>query len=167
MGARALLPVLMVVLAAGSLAAQEKQGSKAPPAEPQSPHAYNITPEEKDRKNPVRFTDASVERGKKIFMSQCAVCHGDKGDGKGEVAAEMKIQPPDFTKPDTLSKRTDGELFAIIGTGSAKMPGQATRMQDREKWQVINYLRSLAGKVPAKATEKERDEEQNIQSFPQ
>jgi mono/diheme cytochrome c family protein len=167
MRARALLPVLTMALVVGSLAAQEKQGAKPSPSTVQSPHAYNITPEEKDRKNPVRFTDASVERGKKIFTSQCAACHGEKGDGKGELAAEMKIQPADLTKPDTLSKRTDGELFAIIGTGSEKMPGQGTRMQDRQKWQVINYLRSLEGKTPAKATQQERDEEQNIQSFPQ
>jgi mono/diheme cytochrome c family protein len=166
MRAKALLPVLTVVLMAAGLAGQEKQPSKAGAAA-QSPHTYNITPGEKDRTNPVRLTDTSVERGKKIFASQCAACHGDKGDGKSELAAEMKIQPADLTKPDLLDRRTDGELFAIIGTGSEKMPGQASRMQDRERWQVINYLRSLEGKTPAKATQKESDEEQNIQSFPQ
>jgi len=68
MTAKALLPVLTVVLMAAGLAGQEKQPSKAGAAA-QSPHTYNITPGEKDRTNPVRLTDASVERGKKIFAS--------------------------------------------------------------------------------------------------
>jgi mono/diheme cytochrome c family protein len=166
MRVKALLLVLTLPLAAAVLRGQEKHSPKAT-STAQSPHTFNITPEDKDRANPVRFTDASVQRGKKIFNSQCASCHGDKGDGKSELAREMKIQPADLTKPDMLQKRTDGELFAIIASGSDVMPGQATRMQEREKWQVINYLRSLEGKTPAKATQKESDEEQNIQSFPQ
>src|SRR5579872_4550411 len=99
MRAKALLPILAVVLAAITLAAQGNKPSKTNGAA-QSPHTYNITPEEKDRANPVRLTDASVVRGKKIFNSQCAACHGDKADGKSDLAAEMKIQPADLTKPD-------------------------------------------------------------------
>lgn len=166
MNAKTLLPVLTVALAASSLVGQANKPAKATAAA-QSPHTYNITQEAKDRANPVRLTDASVERGKKIFNSQCAACHGDKANGKSELAAEMKIQPADLTKADLLDKRTDGELFAIIASGSDIMPGSGTRMQEREKWQLINYLRSLEGKTPAKATQKESDEEQNIQSFPQ
>ena len=72
----------------------------------------------------MKFTEFSVERGKKIFTTQCALCHGTKGDGKGELAADMKLSLPDFTKPDTLKERTDGELFAIIGAGKEPMPAQ-------------------------------------------
>ena len=71
-----------------------------------------------------------MDRGKKIYATQCALCHGDKGDGKGELAADMKLNVPDFTKPDTLKDRTDGELFAIIGTGKDPMPSQG-RPPDR------------------------------------
>lgn len=100
-----------------------------------------------------------MERGKKLFQTQCAMCHGEKGDGKGELAAEMKIQPPDFTKPETPKNRTDGELFTIIDTGSDIMPGQGKRMRDRHKWEIVNYLRALGGKTPEKSTQKELDED--------
>lgn len=124
----------------------------------QIPHNYNITPEQAAKKNPVRFTDFSVANGKKIFSTQCAMCHGKDADGKGDpdLLAEIKASPPDLTKPDTLKKRTDGELFAIITTGSDTMPGQTDRMHATHKWDVINYLRSVAGKAPEKATEEER-----------
>jgi mono/diheme cytochrome c family protein len=138
--------------------AEANQAANAPAA--QVPHIFNITPEQAAKKNPVRFTDYSVGVGKKIFSTQCAMCHGNNGDGKGDpdLLAEIKASPPDFTKADTLKKRTDGELFAIITSGSDTMPGQTDRMQAKTRWQVINYLRSLAGKAPDKATEEERQE---------
>jgi mono/diheme cytochrome c family protein len=115
--------LLVLVLVAGCLWAQEKK--ETPPASgasstqaPAAPHPAAITAEDKARKNPVKFNEVSVDRGKKIFTTQCALCHGAKGDGKGELAADMKLTVPDFTKPDTLKDRTDGEIFAIIGTGN-------------------------------------------------
>jgi len=156
------LSILILGLAMGTYWAQEKQPSKQEPpaaAGPASPHNYNITQADKDRKNPVRFTDLSVERGKKLYTSHCEMCHGEKGDGKGDLAKDMNIQPADFTKPELLSKRTDGELFAIIGSGSDTMPGEKDRMPDKQRWQIVNYLRLLEGKTPAKATDEERASE--------
>jgi len=131
-----------------------------------SPHDYVISPEAAAKKNPIRFTDVSVNRGKKVFDTQCALCHGQKGDGKGDLAKDMSLTLPDFTQADTLSKRTDGELFAILGTGKEPMPTQKGRMPEPQMWNVVNYLRSLTGKVPAKATPKEAADE-NIVLIPQ
>jgi len=71
----------------------------------------------------------------------------------------LKISPPDLTKPETLKKRTDGELFAIITSGSGKMPGQEKRMTERHKWHLVNYLGALGGKIPEKPTAKEPEED--------
>ena len=135
------------------------------PAQPAGPHVFTISPEDAARKNPVKFTEVSVERGKKIYGTQCAMCHGEKGDGKGEIVQEMGIKPPDFTDSETLKKRTDGELFAIIGQGSSVMPSQGKRLSDTHRWQVVNYLRALSGAKPEKSTGKEPEE--NIILVPQ
>jgi mono/diheme cytochrome c family protein len=166
---------LVILLTVSGFGAQEKQEKKeqpapapAPTASAQgapAPHDFTISAEDKARKNPVRFTEVSVERGKKVYQTQCALCHGSKGDGKGEMVEEMKINPPDFSKPETLKGRTDGELFAIIGTGKDPMPGQGGRMTDQHRWNLVNYLRSLAGKAPEKATGKEPEE--NVILVPQ
>ena len=52
---------------------------------PSIPHSYNITPEDRARKNPTRFNEVTVTRGKKIYLTQCAMCHGTKADGKGDL----------------------------------------------------------------------------------
>ena len=161
---------LILVLAAGCLWAQEQKETPPPTgaattAAPAAPHPATISAEDKARKNPIKFGEVSVDRGKKIYATQCALCHGDKGNGKGELASDMKLTLPDFTKPDTLKDRTDGELFTIIGTGQDPMPPQAGRMTDERRWNLVNYLRALSGKVPEKSTGKEPEE--NIILVPQ
>lgn len=154
---------LALVLVAGCLWAQEKRDS-APPADsgvaatPASPHPTTISADEKARKNPLQFNEVSVGRGKKIYTTQCALCHGEKGNGKGELASDMKLALPDFTKPDTLKNRTDGELFAIIGGWKDPMPSQAGRLTDTHRWNLVNYLRAVSGNAPAKATGNEPEE---------
>ena len=167
--AKALWPVLVLFVVGAGLLAQEKKGeaqgsagSTPQAAATASPHNYVISPEDAARKNPIKFTDASVNRGKKVFATQCALCHGDKGDGKSDLAKEMALTPPDFTQPDSLAKRTDGELFAIVANGKDPMPSQKGRMPDPQIWNLVNYLRSLGGKVPDKATEKEAADENVI-----
>lgn len=152
-----------LILVAGCLWAQEKKEA-TPPADtsaaatPASPHPATISAEDKARKNPVKFTDVSVERGKKIYNTQCALCHGDKGDGKGGLATDMKLDLPDFTKPDTLKNRTDGELFAIIGSWKDPMPSQSGRLSETHRWNLVNYLRAVSGNVPAKSAGNEPEE---------
>jgi mono/diheme cytochrome c family protein len=163
--------LFMVSLGTSSFLAQEKQPpQEKPPAAPTTaapatttvPHTYQISQEQKERKNPVRLTDFSAGLGKKHFLTDCAMCHGENADGKGDLAVEMKLHPPDLHKPEVLGKRTDGELFVIISGGSDTMPGENTRMTEKQRWQIINYLRTLEGKTPAKATDKEKEEEGTV-----
>src|SRR5271157_6076185 len=105
---KALWAVLVFCMAGGTFLAQEKKAetqssgaSSSTAATPSSPHDFVISPEDAARKNPIKFTEASVDRGKKVFKTQCALCHGEKGDGNGDLAKEMTLTLSDFTKPDT------------------------------------------------------------------
>jgi len=162
--------VLVLLLLSVGMWAQEKKEAEptdknAAAAAPAEPHPAAPSAEDKARKNPVKFTEASVAKGKKRYTTQCALCHGENGNGKGEVAADMKLTLPDFSSPEALKDKTDGELFAIIGTGKDPMPGQGGRMKDQERWDLVNYLRSLSGKTPEKSTAKEPEE--NVILVPQ
>jgi mono/diheme cytochrome c family protein len=171
MSSRILFALWVVVLWAGHAWAQEqKKPEEAAPSQPGATApapapTYNLTPEDVARKNPVKRTQVSVDRGKKLYLTQCALCHGAKGDGKGELVEEMKINPPDLTKPDPPTKRTDGEWFAIISQGGGAMPGQGARMKDREKWDLVNFLRSFGGKSVEKSSGNEPEE--NVILVPQ
>jgi mono/diheme cytochrome c family protein len=74
------------------------------------------------------------------------MCHGKTGDGKGDVAADMKLKMNDETNPATLKDRTDGELFYIIQKGKDQMPPEGSRVKDEAIWDMVNYVRFLAKK---------------------
>ncbi len=142
---------------------KEKPAQTSPPAAQQAPaapahHTFVITPEDEALKNPLRFSEISVERGKKLFQTQCAMCHGDKGDGKGDLAQEMHLKLVDFTQPDALKNRTDGALHAIIASGNGIMPAEGKRLNDTHIWEIVNYLRALGGAKPLKSTQKEMEQ---------
>lgn len=123
----------------------------------QQPSQANATPqkapimiplEASHRANPVKPTPESLAHGKKWWAIDCAMCHGQNGDGKGETASEMKLQIPDFTEPATLKDRSDGDLVYLIQNGHQDMPPEGTRLKPEEYWDVVNYVRSLAKAKP-------------------
>lgn len=95
--------------------------------------------------NPVKPTPESLAHAKTLYGIDCAICHGQKGDGKGEVVDDLKLKIRDFTDPAVLKARTDGELFYIIKNGDSarKMPAEGPRAKDDDIWALVNYLRSL------------------------
>jgi mono/diheme cytochrome c family protein len=115
------------------------------------PPGYTIPAQDVQRPNPVKPTEASIAAGAKFYSSQCAMCHGKDGDGKGDLAVQLELKMPDYRKPESLAPFTDGELFYIFTNGMGKMVGEGNRSPDEKKWNVINYLRSLS-----KGNEKEK-----------
>ncbi len=153
--------VCLLFLTLGVFWAQEKQpqqstepGQATSSATTPPAHQFVVTPEDKARKNPEKFTEESVEKGKSLYLTQCEMCHGKSGDGKGDLASVMHLTEPDFTKPETLSKYTDGEIFAMINSGSGAMPAEASRLKPNSVWDLVNFLRSLEGKKPEKSNAK-------------
>ena len=141
------LPVLVVLLLT-SLSSQDNK----PTPQPATPQAPIVIPlEASHRANPAKPTPESLSRGKKWWNIDCAMCHGQNGDGKGDTARDMKLQIPDFTDPATLKSRTDGDLYYIIQNGHQDMPPEGTRLKPEEYWDVVNYIRSLEKGKPKPA----------------
>jgi mono/diheme cytochrome c family protein len=110
---------------------------------------FKIPPEYAARENPIKPSPAGIETAKRIYLTDCLVCHGKEGDGKGELAADLKTKMPDWREPATLEKMTDGELFYIITKGKGEMIGLGDRWKAEQCWQLVNYVRSFAKKDPA------------------
>jgi mono/diheme cytochrome c family protein len=104
------------------------------------------------QKNPVKPTAQSQARAKEIYTVDCAICHGDTGDGKTDIAKAMDMTLGNWTDPKTLADRQDEELFNIIRNGKGKMPAEAAgRAKDHEVWNLILYIRGMAKGQPAAA----------------
>ena len=137
------LLIWALLLLGFEVAAQEKQAVPKPGAS----NSINTIPENAaKRENPVKPAEESLTRGKKQYGYDCVMCHGKTGDGKGDVAADMKLAMNDETNPSVLKDRTDGELFYIIQKGKDQMPPEGARVKDETIWDMVNYVRSLAKK---------------------
>jgi mono/diheme cytochrome c family protein len=118
---------------------QEKPNSAGP----------TMTPEDVARKNPIAPTPEGLADARKFFGYSCAMCHGKDGDGKGDLAAEMKLELHNWHDPASIEKMTDGELFYIITNGKGKMPSQGDRSPERQRWNLVNLVRSFGKKGAA------------------
>lgn len=134
--------VLMMACLPAAIAQEQKPADKS--AE------FKVPPEIAKQANPVKPTAANTAQAKKTYGIDCAMCHGKDGNGKGDLAVDMKLQLPDYTDPAALKDKTDGELFYIIKQGKGDMPGEGDRAKPDDIWALVNYIRSLA-KKPATA----------------
>jgi mono/diheme cytochrome c family protein len=105
-----------------------------------------MTPEDAAKKNPVPPTPEGLSEVRKLFGYNCAMCHGKNGDGKGDLAADMKLELRDWRDASAFEKMTDGELFWIISKGKGKMPGEGDRTTEKVRWNFVNLVRSFAKK---------------------
>lgn len=95
--------------------------------------------------NPVKPTAESQARAKKIYGFDCALCHGDSGDGKTDLAKDMGLTINDMTDPKTLSTMSDADLFDLIRKGKDKMPPEEpARAKDDDVWNLVIYVRGLS-----------------------
>jgi mono/diheme cytochrome c family protein len=105
---------------------------------------WNATAAARKLKNPVPPTGDAIAAGKQVYGEHCRSCHGEKGDGRGEKAAELSVAPGDFTDARAMGRRTDGELFWQITRGRLPMPAFADKLSDQERWQLVDYIRTFA-----------------------
>jgi mono/diheme cytochrome c family protein len=116
---------------------QEKPGGAEP----------KMTPEDVAKKNPIAPTAEGLAEARKLYGYDCAMCHSKNGDGKGDLAADMKLELRDWRDASTLEKMTDGELFFIISNGKGKMTGgEGDRSTEKMRWNLVNLVRSFGKK---------------------
>jgi mono/diheme cytochrome c family protein len=97
----------------------------------------------KNMKNPVASDATSIADGKSLYATHCKSCHGAKGLGDGNKAAQLKTEPGNFSTAD-FHAQTDGALFYKTSEGRDDMPNFKKKIPDAdERWSVVNYMRTL------------------------
>lgn len=100
--------------------------------------AHNVNPLAGD------FSEDTLKVGLKYFQTNCAVCHGDHGQGgeKLPVGEKMALKPPPLTS-EKITKWTDGQIYHVITMGQGVMGPYASHIPQKYRWQVVNYVRHL------------------------
>lgn len=99
-------------------------------------------------RSPVPLTAQSIVKGAQVYADDCSACHGTSGRGDGPLARNMPVAPADLTAGH-LFAHSEGDLFWWVSRGIPEggMPGFAETLDDRARWDVINFIRARAAAV--------------------
>ncbi|MBP6184922.1 MAG: cytochrome c [Saprospiraceae bacterium] len=130
------------------------------PANGAVPYYYADTPEDRLLataqivKNPFPITEKGLAIGKDLYTINCAICHGDKGDGAGYLVRDdggvYPAQPANLISDPFISS-SEGRFYHSIMYGLNVMGSYADKLSYEERWQVIHYIRSLQAQAKGMA----------------
>ena len=143
----ALLLCLVVPVVVASLAAQQKAAPKTA-AKTKAPSVYADAPASaRNQKNPYEGSEAAVTAGRRIYQQNCLACHGINANGSGNV--------PSLRRGDTPSASA-GAVFWFVTKGdpnNSGMPAWGPILSERQRWQVVSYVKSLTNRPATNTTE--------------
>ena len=91
--------------------------------------------------NPVPDDLLSRRAGAELYKTNCIHCHGTRTNHPGKVGAKFDPPPPQI-RDGHLANYDEATLFQLISLGVGRMPPFQPRLQPKERWQLVNYLRS-------------------------
>ncbi|MDN3708103.1 cytochrome c [Myroides ceti] len=114
------------------------------------PYEYENTPEglalaKANLKSPLdSLTDSDHAEAKQLFTIYCAICHGDKGDGKGNLVKREKfLGVPNYAEREL----TEGGVFHVITYGLNSMGSHKNQLTQHERWLVTDYVLKLKSEL--------------------
>jgi len=98
--------------------------------------------------NPIPPNADSVAKGQALYTTNCVPCHGVGGKGDGPVGLTLNPRPADLTLHAIPGVHTDGQLYEWITNGypNSVMPAFKQRLSDDDRWNLVNFIRTLAPK---------------------
>ncbi|MFY0712434.1 cytochrome c [Seonamhaeicola sp. NFXS20] len=93
-------------------------------------------------KSPLDSTQVDLNRGKELYDIYCGICHGNKGDGQGNLVKREKILG--IPRYDDAGRAiNEGSIYHTIYYGKNSMGSYANQLKEEERWQVVAYVLKL------------------------
>jgi mono/diheme cytochrome c family protein len=107
---------------------------------------WKVPESARNLQNPFPATAANLQGGSEAYAKHCKSCHGVNGDGNGERADQLSAMPSDFTDVREMNRATNGELYWKITHGRRPMPAFRYKLTDKQRWELVDYIRTFAKK---------------------
>jgi mono/diheme cytochrome c family protein len=109
-------------------------------------------------KNPfdtVTYSKQQMTEAERLYLVNCAICHGTKLDGNGPLWKDgngpYPAAPRDLVS-DYTKKLADGQIYHVIMHGKGQMGSYASQLHPEQRWMVIKYIRAKQGPAVAAAS---------------
>lgn len=105
--------------------------------------------------NPLVFDSAILKETERIYLINCGICHGVALDGNGPLykdgAGPYPAKPAVLVGDAKYVAMPDGQMFYSITYGKNLMGSYASQVTPKQRWQIINYIRSKQKAAAPKA----------------
>lgn len=86
----------------------------------------------------------SIQEGEALFKKYCVDCHGASAKGDGPKSASLPKPPTNLTDLAFSASKTAYDLYSSIVMGvQPAMPSFGEKLNEDQRWAVVDYLRSL------------------------
>lgn len=114
-------------------------------------------------KNPIAYSDDNLSSGKQLYTIYCAICHGDKGDGKGTLAKREKILGiPSYN--DQGRAITEGDVYHVMYYGLNTMGSYAAQTSEEERWQIAHHVMKLKDALDGKPVRQTVNDDSQVEN---
>lgn len=105
---------------------------------------------------PLPIDEELIRRGKERYTIFCTPCHGQVGDGQGMIAKRgfTLRRPVGNYHTERLQKMPVGHFYDVITNGYGSMYSYASRIEPRDRWAIVAYVRTLQLSQSATAADK-------------
>ncbi len=106
---------------------------------------------------PLPVDEELIRRGKERYTIYCTPCHGQLGDGQGMIAKRgfTLRRPVGNYHTERLQKMPVGHFYDVITNGYGSMYSYASRVEPRDRWAIVAYIRTLQLSQDATAADKQ------------
>ena len=92
--------------------------------------------------SPIDSMQVDYSKGKPLYDIYCGICHGNLGDGQGNLVKREKILGvPRYD--DAGRAITEGSIYHTLYYGKNAMGSYANQLEEDERWQVVAYVLKL------------------------
>ncbi len=87
---------------------------------------------------------ADSSRGRAVYSKNCAVCHGEKGDGKSRAQGSLNPPPRDFTSAALRAEMSTQRMLTSVtyGRPGTAMAGFKTQLSKEDISAVVDYIQA-------------------------
>jgi mono/diheme cytochrome c family protein len=94
--------------------------------------------------NPLVADEQTIEQGRELYNIFCFNCHGEIGDGQGNLFTTGRyIIPPASLLTDEVRDLPQGEVFHVITQGWGVMGPHGPLIQPEDRWKIVTFMETV------------------------